>query len=79
MLFRSPAGCQNDQVVKSKGNGMPKFRGGSRGDLYAHISVAIPKKLTKKQRDLMEKLAADMGESVSPQRPKWQKLREAFE
>ena len=79
IMIKIPAGCQNDQVVKSKGNGMPKFRGGSRGDLYAHISVAIPKKLTKKQRDLMEKLAADMGESVSPQRPKWQKLREAFE
>lgn len=79
IMVKIPAGCQNDQVVKAKGSGMPKFRGGARGDLYAHIAVEIPRKLTKKQREMMEKLAADMGESVSPKRPKWQKLREAFE
>lgn len=75
ILVKIPAGCQNDQVVKSKGNGMPKFRGGSRGDLYAHVTVDIPRKLNRKQRSMMEKLAAEMGESVSPKRPKWQKLR----
>lgn len=79
IMIKIPAGCQNDQVVKAKGSGMPKFRGGSRGDLYAHVTVEIPRKLSKKQRDMMEKLAELMGDDVSPQRPKWQKLRDAFE
>ena len=75
---RIPEGCQNDQVIRVKGKGMPKFRSDSRGDLYVHVNVTIPKKLTKSQRELLEKLAKDMGDSYSESRSPLEKLRDAF-
>ena len=75
---RIPEGCQNEQVVRVKGFGMPKFRSESRGDMYVHVNVVVPKKVTKKQRELLEQLAEDMGEDVSDARTPLQKLRDAF-
>lgn len=75
---RIPEGCQNAQVVRVKGAGMPKFRSDARGDMLVHISVSIPKKLSKKQREILETLAEDMGENVSEARTPLQKLRDAF-
>ena len=75
---RIPEGCQNDQVIRVRGKGMPKFRSDLRGDLFVHASVVIPKKLTKSQRELLEKLASDMGEDSANARSPLEKLRDAF-
>ena len=75
---RIPEGCQNEQVVRVRGFGMPKFRSESRGDMFVHVNVVVPKKVTKKQRELLEQLAEDMGEDVSDARTPLQKLRDAF-
>ena len=75
---RIPEGCQNDQVIRVKGKGMPRFRSDMRGDLYVHASVIIPKKLTKSQRELLEKLASDLGEDYANARSPLEKLRDAF-
>jgi len=78
VAVRIPDGCQNDQVIRVKGKGMPKFRSDLRGDLYVHVNVAIPKKLTKSQRELLEKLAQDLGEDYAQSRSTFDKLRDAF-
>ena len=75
---RIPEGCQNEQVVRVRGFGMPKFRSESRGDMFVHVNVVVPKKVTKKQRELLEQLAEDMGEDLSDARTPLQKLRDAF-
>ena len=75
---RIPDGCQNEQVIRVKGKGMPKFRSDLRGDLYVHVNVTIPKKLTKTQRELLEKLATELGDSYSEARSPLEKLRDAF-
>ncbi len=75
---RIPEGCQNEQVVRAKGYGMPRFRSDARGDMQVHINVVVPKKLTKHQRELLEELADDLGEEVSEARTPFQKLRDAF-
>ena len=75
---RIPEGCQNDQVVRVKGYGMPRFRSDARGDMFVHIAVIIPKRLNKKQRETLEKLADELGENVSDARNPLQKLRDAF-
>ena len=75
---RIPEGCQNDQVLRVKGRGMPKFRSDMRGDLYVHVDVTIPKKLTKTQRELLEKLAKDLGEEYAQSRSPLERLRDAF-
>lgn len=75
---RIPAGCQNEQVVRVKGFGMPRLKSDIRGSMYVHVNVLIPEKITKKQRELLEKLADEMGEEVAAPRSPLQKLRDAF-
>lgn len=75
---RIPAGCQNEQVVRVKGFGMPRLKSDIRGSMYVHVNVVIPEKITKKQRELLEKLAGEMGEEVAAPRSPLQKLRDAF-
>ena len=73
-----PSGCQYGQVVKVKSHGMPKYGSDSRGDLYAHIEVEIPKRLSKRERELLEQLADEMGEDFSEARTPLKKLRNIF-
>lgn len=75
---RIPAGCQNEQVVRVKGFGMPRLKSDIRGSMYVHVNVVIPEKITKKQRELLEKLADEMCEEVAAPRSPLQKLRDAF-
>ena len=75
---RIPAGGQNEQVVRVKGFGMPRLKSDIRGSMYVHVNVVIPEKITKKQRELLEKLADEMGEEVAAPRSPLQKLRDAF-
>jgi len=73
-----PVGCQNGHTVRVKAKGLSRFRSDARGDMFIHIEVAIPKKLTKKQRELMEQLAKELGEEVSQKRTPLQRLSEAL-
>ncbi len=76
---RIPEGCQNSQVIRVKGFGMPKLQRNDRGDLYIHVDITIPKHLNKKERELLEALAEEMGETVSESRSPLEKLRDIFE
>lgn len=51
-----PAETQNGQVFRLRGQGMPR-RGGGRGDLLARMTVVLPKKLSPRERALVEELA----------------------
>mgnify|MGYP001052431666 CR=1 FL=1 len=50
-----PAGIASGEKVKIAGKGYKDGKGG-RGDLIAQIKIAVPKKLTKKEKELYEKL-----------------------
>lgn len=78
VLVHIPEGCQNEQVVRVKGLGMPRFRSDARGDMYVHVNVVVPKKVTKRQRELLEELAEELGEDVTDARSPLQRLRDAF-
>ena len=73
-----PEGCQNEQIVRVKGKGISKFRKESRGDIYVHVSVVIPRSLTKHQKELLEQLAEEMGDSVGGKRSTMQKIKDAL-
>lgn len=60
-----PAGTSHGQILKIKGKGMPKINSKSNGDLYAHVFIEIPTKLTEKQRELIKSLADEMKAPVS--------------
>ena len=46
-------GTQPNAQSTLRGHGMPKLRSGVRGDLIAHLEVAVPTKLDHKQADLL--------------------------
>lgn len=48
-----PAGTQPEAQLRLRGLGLPSLRGGNRSDHVVTISVVIPKKLTKKQRQAL--------------------------
>jgi molecular chaperone DnaJ len=59
-------GTQPDTAIRLRGKGVPHLRRtGSRGDLHVLIDVDVPKKLSKKQRELLEAFAKESGETVS--------------
>ena len=57
------AGTQSGSVVPIRGKGMTRLRGSGRGDLFVHITVTTPTKLTKRQEELLRELASDRGEN----------------
>lgn len=54
--LKVPAGSQPGKLLKLKGRGAPKLKGGGKGDLLARVKVAVPEKLSKKERELLEEL-----------------------
>lgn len=58
-----PAGTQTGDRLRLKGKGMSRVRSSVRGDLYAHAFVETPKKLTKRQTELLEQLAQEFGDT----------------
>jgi molecular chaperone DnaJ len=56
--LKVPAGSQDGRQLRIRGRGMPKLRGSGRGDLIARLHVVVPKRLTAKQREAVEQLAA---------------------
>jgi molecular chaperone DnaJ len=59
------AGTQPGAEIRLRGRGVPHLRrAGNRGDLHVLVRVNVPTKLTKHQRQLLEELAAESGESV---------------
>ena len=58
-------GTQSGARLLLRGKGVPRLRGNRRGDLYAHVEVGIPKKLSSEQRKLFEQLAEELKADAS--------------
>ncbi len=59
--YSVPAGTQPGDVFKLRGRGIQSRSGISRGDQLVRIIVDIPKKLTEKQKELINQLAIEFG------------------
>jgi molecular chaperone DnaJ len=64
--IRIPPGTQVGDVIRLKGKGMPRFRGYGKGELLIRVGVEVPKKLSGKQRELLEQLAKTLGDNPPP-------------
>ena len=51
---------QPGEVITMRGDGMPTLNGG-RGDLHVVINVAVPKKLSRRAKKLLEPLDEELG------------------
>jgi molecular chaperone DnaJ len=56
LLLDVPAGTESGKILKISGKGIPHFSGSGRGNLFVELRIKTPKKLTKKQKELLEKL-----------------------
>jgi molecular chaperone DnaJ len=56
IFLKVPAGTESGKVLRISQKGIPHFSGLGRGNLYVELIVKTPKKLTKKQKELFEKL-----------------------
>jgi len=77
--LRVPPGTQPGAVLRVKGKGIPRRIGMGRGDQQVEVTVEVPTHLTERQRELMERLAAELGEEVQPMQKTFvEKLRDLF-
>src|SRR6184192_1792160 len=64
--LKIPEGTQSGAVFRIKGRGLADPRGGGKGDLYYHVRVLTPTKLTRDQRNLIEQLGATLKVENKP-------------
>lgn len=57
--LKIPSGTQSGGIIRMKGDGIPTRFG--KGDQLVHINVVVPKKLKRRQRELIEELGKELG------------------
>ena len=81
--FTIPEGTQSGKTFRLKGKGIKGVRSGYAGDLFCHVAIETPVKLTEKQKDLLrdfEKSTTEGGAKHSPQSKTWKdKVKDFFE
>ncbi len=63
-----PPGTQSGQIFRLRGQGFSHIRGYGQGDQIVQVVVETPKKLTRRQRELLEELASIEHKNVSENR-----------
>jgi molecular chaperone DnaJ len=61
-------GTQSGDLYRLKGQGLPDIEGYGRGDLLVQVIVEIPKKLSRRQEELLREFAMSEKKGVLPQR-----------
>ena len=74
-------GTQPSTLLRLNGKGLPDVHGYSKGDLIVNVNVWVPKKLSKDEKHMMEKIAK--SENFKPEPPKqasfFQRVKHFFE
>ena len=66
--IKIPAGTESGRVFRLRGHGVKDVRVRQQGDLYVRVQIAVPKKLTDKQKELLKAFAEETGDEVYPER-----------
>ena len=62
-----PEGSQPGTRLRLKNLGVPRLNSSGRGDLYVHLNVQIPQKLSREQRRLFEQLREELPAENEPE------------
>jgi molecular chaperone DnaJ len=78
-VIRIPEGAQAGAQFKLRSLGVPELNSRGRGDLYVHVDVQIPKKLTREQRRHFEELRNLLPTDNAPhEKSVFEKVRDFF-
>ena len=61
-----PAGTQSGTEIRLRGKGVPRLRGTGRGDLHVIVTVVVPSKPSKQERELLKQLGEVSGPATLP-------------
>jgi molecular chaperone DnaJ len=64
--LKIPEGTESGAVFRIRGGGLADPHGGGKGDLYYHVRVLTPTRLTREQRKLIEQLGASLKVENKP-------------
>ncbi len=62
--LKIPAGTQTGTSFRIKGQGMPHLRWNGKGNLYVKVKVITPRKLSPRQKELLEEFADISGDEI---------------
>lgn len=62
--LKIPAGTESGSIFRMRGKGMPRVEGFGRGDELVRVSIRVPAKLTSRQKQLIQELAKEFGDSM---------------
>jgi molecular chaperone DnaJ len=78
-ILKVPEGTQNGAKFRFRNKGVAVLNGSSRGDLYVHVEVKIPTKLSREQRKLLEQLRDTLPVDNSPaEKGLFEKVKDYF-
>jgi molecular chaperone DnaJ len=77
--LKVPPGTQSGNAFRLRGKGVPDLHGGGRGDQLVRVMVETPRKLTPRQKELLEEFARIDGADVHPMsKGFFEKVKELF-
>jgi molecular chaperone DnaJ len=79
VTLKIPEGTQSGREIRVRGRGVPVLNGKGHGDLVVKVLVQVPRKLTRQQREVVNKLAEMMSVDNKPTSPTLlEKMKDLF-
>jgi molecular chaperone DnaJ len=77
--IKIPAGIQSGEQLRQRGAGMSVLNGHGRGDLVARVLVETPRRMSAKQKKLLEEFkSTETGDESPASKSFFQRIRETF-
>lgn len=73
-----PAGSQTGKEIVVRGGGLPDVQTGVRGSLHVRVRVVTPRRLSERQRELLEEFAREGGDQLDEEKGWFARFRDAL-